>query len=502
MKNIKLIILACFLFMISSCELQETPYGFYSEENFFETSEDARSALYYAYQAINYREYLHVMYFINDVASEEMNYATTGSFGVPEIDFWSYNTFSNNEQLEFFFKYIYIGINRATTVIENVEKSNFEEQVKNRILGQAYFLRAWHYFYLARTYGLVPEQKTSVVTMEQTRQSLFKNFDSLYDFIIEDLIKASDILEIKRVVGLADKVAAESLLSKVYLTIGSAKESNVKHYRDMSKNVDDMYLKASEWAKKVLYDQSEYYLDSDLTNIYDIDKPKGSEHIFLLGFDNSGIEGWQYNIIPSYFAPPNSNKSIYYKLPDRSFYESVQGYAAFHINDLFVDSFSASDKRKTDLITNNKVYYLNIDGTDSIKWTNYLTLKYRAKPTGVGKRKSSHKPYLIRFSDIALIYAEAEGPTFEGYKWLNMIRDRAGLDNAPQNMSANDFRDFVIKERSFELAFEANRLFDLRRKAKVTTTDPYAKLSGISEEDAAYYPIPQKEIDLNPNIKK
>ena len=83
---------------------------------------------------------------------------------------------------------------------------------------------------------------------------------------------------------------------------------------------------------------------------------------------------------------------------------------------------------------------------------------------------------------------------------LNKIRNRANVVDAPANMSVTDFRNYVVRERSFELSFEANRGFDLRRKAIVTTTDPNAIASGITETEAAFYPMPQKEIDLNPNL--
>ena len=65
-------------------------------------------------------------------------------------------------------------------------------------------------------------------------------------------------------------------------------------------------------------------------------------------------------------------------------------------------------------------------------------------------------------------------------------------------MSLSEFRKAVIQERTLELAFEGNRLYDLRRTASVTTTD--IKAAGLSEAEAAYYPIPQREIDLNPNL--
>ena len=108
----------------------------------------------------------------------------------------------------------------------------------------------------------------------------------------------------------------------------------------------------------------------------------------------------------------------------------------------------------------------------------------------------------MRFSDVALMYAEAVGPTTEGYSWINQIRGRAGLNDLTAGLSTEAFRDSVVQERAWELAFEGQRLYDLKRKAMVTTTDPKAIAAGISEEDAAFYAIPQLEIDLNPNTSK
>lgn len=56
----------------------------------------------------------------------------------------------------YYFKYCYIGINRANTVIDRVSGGNLNETVKNRVVGEALFLRAWNYFNLVRAYGRVP----------------------------------------------------------------------------------------------------------------------------------------------------------------------------------------------------------------------------------------------------------------------------------------------------------------------------------------------------------
>ena len=98
------------------------------------------------------------------------------------------------------------------------------------------------------------------------------------------------------------------------------------------------------------------------------------------------------------------------------------------------------------------------------------------------------------------MYAEAVGPTADGYNWVNQIRSRADLQNVAPGLNAADFRKAVVQERAWELAFEGNRLYDLRRKAMVVSTDPRASAAGISEAKAAFYPIPQMEIDLNPEL--
>ena len=93
--------------------------------------------------------------------------------------------------------------------------------------------------------------------------------------------------------------------------------------------------------------------------------------------------------------------------------------------------------------------------------------------------------------------AEAAGPD-EGYPIVNRIRSRAGIPDLAAGLDIETFRREVIKERALELAFEGNRLFDLRRTGTVTST--VREASKLSEEDAAFYPVPQREIDLNPNV--
>lgn len=90
---------------------------------------------------------------------------------------------------------------------------------------------------------------------------------------------------------------------------------------------------------------------------------------------------------------------------------------------------------------------------------------------------------IIRLSDLYLLYAEAlnelEGPSTEVYKYLNLVRRRAGLPtvesawanystNPDKYTTQNGLRDIIHRERLIELAFESERFWDLRRWKEAT----------------------------------
>lgn len=496
MKRLTYIFAAIALLAASSCNLQETPYGFYSDDNFYKTEEDAVSGLLYAYNALTFLEYSRGIFYIGDIPTETMRPKNDEAGDVYQLENWiATNT---TEQLEYFFKFCYIGINRANSVIEHVQNSKLAEDVRNKIVGEAYFLRAWNYFNLARTYGIVPMQRQMVSELSQTTAPMAADLGEVYDQIIGDAKTAASLLKKNKVFGRADKVAAEALLSKVYLTVASAKENKAFRYSDMDVVVKDMYDSAAFYALKVITEYPDSYsLDPDLKHIYDVNAPDGPEHIFIMPNERTGTQEGNYSKFPLMFLPSNNGIPFYIKYADGTLQKANgNGWGVFLCNDDFVEGqFSAVDKRRTELIhrtiynANGAVIYPNqIQG--------YFTSKY-VDPDFIGDRTSA-RPFLIRFSDIVLVYAEAAGPV-DGLPYVNMIRERAGITPLDEGLSESVYRKEVIKERARELAFEGNRLFDLRRTASVTSTDPRAM--GLTENQCAFFPIPQREIDLNPNLK-
>ncbi|MDR2037729.1 MAG: RagB/SusD family nutrient uptake outer membrane protein [Bacteroidales bacterium] len=111
---------------------------------------------------------------------------------------------------------------------------------------------------------------------------------------------------------------------------------------------------------------------------------------------------------------------------------------------------------------------------------------------------------MIRLSDLYLLYAEAvnelEGPGEEVYKYINLVRERAGLpkvedawtqySNSPDKYKSQDgLREIIRKERLNELAFEGQRFWDLRRWKEATTilNNPVQGWDRLQETAAAYY---------------
>ena len=98
-----------------------------------------------------------------------------------------------------------------------------------------------------------------------------------------------------------------------------------------------------------------------------------------------------------------------------------------------------------------------------------------------------------------MIYAEAAGPTTKAYELVNSIRARAGLGDLPSGLDKNTFRETVLNERRYELSFEGDRCYDLRRWNRLHTEITEAREQGLTANDMVFYPIPSIETDLNPN---
>ncbi len=499
MRKTILSLLACSL-LVGACDLKEEPYGFYSEKNFYKTAEDAEASLMYAYGTLTYLEYSRAVFFLGDMPTEELTTKSDATADNQDLNLWKVDNFKTNTTLENYFKYAFIGVNRANAVIQNVQGATFDETKKNQLLGEAYFLRAWNYFNLVRNFGLVPMHTTMVDQLDETSSPLASNLDEVYDLILGDCRSAASLLPVYSapVLGRTDRVAAQSLAAKAYLYIASAKESGVKLYTEMKRQTKEMYDSAAYYSGEVMNGQTTYGFQEELLDIYDVENPNGREHIFTMAMDRTGTTEGQYSKISKMFIPYIDGATIYLKQGDTDvLIPSHDGWSEYRVTPTFYNSFDNSDKRKTQLFV-TKVY--KADGSLNVEYPGSLPYPFCRKyvdPKYDGD-KTSTRPFLIRYSDVALIYAEAAGPTEKSYELVNYIRNRAGLGNLAQNLSVDDFRKAVIQERKFELTCEGDYMYDLRRTNRIQSV---AEAQSLTQDQCAFYPIPQAEINLNGSLR-
>ena len=490
----------------TSCDLSEEPYGFYSENNFYKTEADAEAAVNYIYDAITYIEFSRAIVFLGDMPTDALDpkRSTTVSDN-QQLDEWKIASFKSNVSLGNFFKYCYITINRANSVIKNIPSMSINEKLKSQYVGEALFMRAYSYFYLARNFGLVPLHLEPVSTLEQTLVGTAKSLDELWGIIINDLKEACEKLTYfeKAEPGRVDLTAAHSLLAKVYLYLASAKDHGTPQYVNMSHDVNAYYNEAMKYAEKVVdnAEQKVFGFESNLLEIYNVDKPDGKEHIFIMSMDRTGVNEGQFSKISKMYIPYVSGGTIYLKNSATGQLEpSHDGWGEYVTNLNFYNSFDRGDKRHDWLIV-DKVYdaYDNVIASLDDKKLSYPFCRKFIDPHFVGD-KTSTRPYLIRYSDIALTYAEAAGPTDKAYQLVNYIRSRSGLGDLQPNLSLEQFREAVLNERKFELAFEGNWCYDLRRWNRLHTDIESAKNQGLTADVMVFYPLPSIETDLNPNL--
>ena len=481
---------AAALALLTSCSLQEEPYGFNSTKNFYKTEADANAALIYAYAILPEIEY----YSRNFILVTELpteNLTLKPDAGASNFEFDRLTVRADNPELTTAWRYAYIGVNRANAVIANVPTiAAMSPAGRDQLVGEAYFLRALHYFNLVRLFGEAPLKTAPVLSLDQAN-SPKASLQQLYATITEDLKKSIELMDATRRDGRANKIAAWGLLAKVDLTLAAGKTTGSPGY-DFVPDAAGRYAEAKTYAGYVLANAT-YGLDPDLKAIFDVDKKNGPEHIFDVATDRSGLSEGNYSKLPLMFIPYIDG--AVFQLADSTRVPS--GYNHFLTEPALYNSFAANDKRKTDLIP-NKVYVGHKERTLGItEYSRPFTRKY-LDPKQVGQQTSANTP-VLRYSDVLLLFAEACGPTADGYAAVNRIRTRAGLPDLAAGLSLPAFRDAIIQERAWELAFEGNRLFDLRRTNKMeeVLVRQYGKVIG---DGAYFFPIPSREVDLNTSL--
>jgi tetratricopeptide (TPR) repeat protein len=437
-----------------------------------------------------------------DVASDDADKGSTpGDFntgGLGDIDNFTHtptNSIFNN-----IWSGHYNAIISANKAIDVLNQSTLEAATKNRLLGEARFLRGLYYFDLVRYFGGVPKITTVPLPSEGNSDAVNTRATAaeIYAQVIEDFQFAVDNLPLKgdaaTQVGRANKGAAQSFLAKVYL---------------YQKN----WAKVLELTNEVI-SSNKYRLVTDYNFIFR-EKPVGSEggnnnseSIFEVQtgvnagqdavsplFSNSqgprGKGGW--NDLGFGFNNPTTDLVNAYEAGDTRknatiiFINTVVPAPGISPGTVLWDGFripSKSTDATKDSVENERYNYKAYHST--IAESAQLSGSKDNKPKNIR---------LMRYAEVLLMYAEASAMlgSGNGAARLNEVRARANL--LPTTLSQAN----VWKERRTELAMEGDRFLDLVRQGRAGSVMRAHGKTNFTDGKHELFPIPQLQRDLSGN---
>lgn len=365
-----------------------------------------------------------------------------------ENEFFQNNISKENGLVAGLWTQAYKTIYLANACINGLSQSQtLPETLKTTLIAEARFVRAFVYYHLSALYGEVPY--ISTIDFKDNAATGTTPKDSLMQILAGELTEISTQLpEISAPPNKARpcKYAAMALASRVYLTL-------------------QQWQKAEQSASAVIASRS-YGLETDLSNVF---KVSSIESIWQLPAMQAG-----YETSEAYqFVPQNP------------------GYPpAFTITPALLNAFETGDNRMSKWI----------DSIDVNSQKYYYPFKYSIYYDG---NEFSEQPYVIfRLAECYLIRAEARAQLEklqEAASDINVIRSRAGLSDIHPG-DRESLLKAVEQERRIELFCEwGHRWFDLKRTHAI---DQLSKVKPGWQNTDALYPIPFKEILLNPFLRQ
>lgn len=424
---------------------------------------------------------------------------------------------------------------------------------RKKLAAEASFIRAYHYFNMVRLFGgvfLVHEP----ISPEDAKGLNRVAVADIYKLIIADLqntVSFGSTTKFASIptadLGRANSWAAKALLAKVYLTLNRKPE-------------------AATLLQDVITN-SGYSLQSSYANVFSITNEMNSEILFAIRFKAGGIG--LGSTLPNLFAPTNSGAAIA-NGDGKGYMTPSQELNNTYFSISLTGSSVKKDSTRVVLAAANASILpgMFVTGTQIATGTtvaaisgNVLTLSLPATVTSATATLSIGDPrkvisigtytgnvlypaklisnpaiandaendwIVIRYADVLLMLAEAQGNTAASIGLINQVRNRAKiapLDPLLINTTAL-YESALANERRWELALENQRFFDLQRENTGFTTltieqtikDHFAimyplhyvgypaptltlaQMQGFVTPQRMLLPIPQREIDNNTRI--
>ena len=442
-RNHLTILFAGVLLLMASCKgfLDLEPKSVATDENFWKTQDDANSAVAGMYSLLRdaFNNAGGVAYFAyGDFATDQFtgsnaypyNDMITMNWGLPLSLYDTGNSMYLLRRYDRFYRII-DQANRVIKFIPEMDPEEFDnERARNFLLGEAYYMRAFTYFYMGRIWGGVP-LITEAIAPIYAENHAAATAEEVMQQSLADLEKAKELLDWENLTSAdfavrANKGAAFALEAHVQAWTG---------------NYEASAAAADSVIKSGLY----YYVSRDSIPYHTIFEGNSSEGIFEVS-QNEANEGTSAGIGDYTLAGTKYHRN--YTVPRLTITKA-------HIKTLFDDP---ADKRLTftyDTTVSNSFVICN----------KYANLTY-SDETNNAVTIYKNNIVVFRYSDIKLLRAEAlamTGNTAEARTVLDEVRLQSGLQPWEGEGS---LIEAIFDERARELFLEGHRYYDMVRLYK------------------------------------
>ncbi|MFT4154257.1 RagB/SusD family nutrient uptake outer membrane protein [Parafilimonas sp.] len=505
-----LIYIPAFILTLTSCNkfLNDTPKTSETTGNAYSTADDAEKALlgcYNTFYSSDYYQWENVM--LSDVRSDN---AYPGGYN--EETFYDYDRFilpASNTHNYANWTALYNGIARCNILLNKIggiSDTALTDERRQQIIGEASFLRAFHYYQLVKLFGGVPlELESNTADPAVTRKARATETE-VYDQIVADLQTAADDLP-DTYSGAADDTytANTAATNKSRATKGAVNALLAKVWAQRS---DRDYSKVLDYCNEVINSAAGYALQGSFAELFDGDHYFNDESILEVPFESGSSTAGNWGV-ELYLAPEDGWQK--YCVPSKNL---VSAYEA-----------------EGDTIRENaSIIFMDRDANgDPISWADENWNPCQDEDTPIPFNYKQKHPddwasgdhyYLLRLADIILLKAEAQnelGSTEDAIETLNLIRARVNLKAISTSITQAEARDYILNERRLEMAFEADRWDALVRAGVASTVMQslseyyYTCADGTQSsaikmdysnctEDHWINPIPLIEMGANPNL--
>ena len=536
MKTLKYILLSCTMIAFTGCDdfLVETPKTSIEKEGVYNSLSSAKAALAGCYASMAGYNYTGFNYF------HVLN--VTSGMGVSikanDVNLTTMNILPTDVNMTNAYNGMYETIRVTNDIIDGMVESKItNEAEKNRIAGEARFMRGLTYFNLVRMFGkvsLVTKPVTNYAEAQVPRAEVSK----VYEQIISDLEAAYNMLPLPadKVEGHPHKYAAQALLAKVYLTMAGNDETS------------EYWQKAYDAALDV-YQNGQYNLVRPYEKLFGSPNKNNEESIFEIQFSASVNSGRTtattfpvgHELMSNIATQGKSwGKTRPTQLAFHQFEEGDPRREASFVYGQYTNIFEANANKKTVLLfpttkkdgTKNKMTYKQGD-SEYAAWKKY----YDPMMTATA---SNANFVFYRYADLLLVLAEAanEIGSADAVTYLNEVLDRARDANGngtieedevyPLPFKGSDkaaMRERIFRERLKELTGECDEWYTVRRRGaeylkkimeehnvyvdewyasqKITTLPKFVYKYQVTDETVKknlLFPFPADEINKNEHI--